>query len=266
MPPPFSELSKFSPCNLAARCRASGVADPTGSREILVLGEGRVAASPSEMFSIVAAGPGAGNLIFQTLQKVAPQPYSTFFQHPPSAVGGSGRTPTANPAPFGRATRRPTHCDRRYGIPDPLDPEISGLPRPDMGWGLLPFFKGPRDPKRRSELQNKIGKSRPGPSHIDGSALPYRRGGRLLVKCRRPLCKISRVSRRIRFPPRPPTREREKRPKRQGPDTFPDHPKPPLFGGRKTKILFFFVFGICGPSQPHPIEKPHYGQTAVTKL
>ena len=146
---------KLSPCNLAARCRASGVAAPTGSREILVLGEGRVAASPSGMFSIVTAGPGAGNLIFQTLQKVAPQPYLTFFQHPPMTINNNNQTPTANPAPFGRATRRPTHCDRRYGIPDPLDPEISGLPRPDMGWGLLPFFKGPRDPKRRSEPQKQ---------------------------------------------------------------------------------------------------------------
>ena len=146
---------KLSPGNLAARCRASGVAAPTGSREILVLGARRVAASPSGMFSIVTVGPGAGNLICQTLQKVAPQPYLTFFQHPPMTINNNNQTPTANPAPFGRATRRPTHCDRRYGIPDPLDPEISGLPRPDMGWGLLPFFKGPRDPKRRSEPQKQ---------------------------------------------------------------------------------------------------------------
>ena len=32
-------------------------------------------------------------------------------------------------SPVGKGTIRPTHRDRRYGILDPLDPQISGLPR-----------------------------------------------------------------------------------------------------------------------------------------
>jgi hypothetical protein len=167
---------KFSPCNLAARCRASGVAAPTGSREILVLGEGRVAASPSGMFSIVTAGPGAGNLIFQTLQKVAPQPYSTFFQHPPSAVGGSGRAPTANPAPFeGHHTADPLRSPLRD--PRPARPGDKRFTQARYGVGVVAVFqraprpkKAVRPSKTRSVSQDPVRAISTGrPCHIVGA-------------------------------------------------------------------------------------------------